>query len=377
VKTTTTKKTANARTTKTTTQRKRTTSTAKKSNSLTIQEFWDFFGVIEDNCGILKQLKGYEWVVRANREAKLQMFPKRVEYIYYPSHPNNRLIRQCLFDDNGDLKVILFLYNRGNGAMGAPDVDGYEAQKIKEKLQNDLSRTAYTNNAYDVNTASPVVRQMIEYKLGLSSTEPNGISSEESTQANDYCAQINSENYQRLKRILWIERVDAKSFNVHYGTENKQPTVTVKYTFSSDGPYKTKYEYSFDGMVKKEDFQSTISELSEVESEEVKTSEIMYDELDEQPAFPGGNQGLNSWLRENLIYPTVAQENGITGNVIVQFVVGKDGSISDARVTRGVDPSLDKEALRVVRSMPKWEPGKKDGECVNVRYTIPLSFRLQ
>ena len=83
------------------------------------------------------------------------------------------------------------------------------------------------------------------------------------------------------------------------------------------------------------------------------------------------------YLAKSIKYPIIAQENGIQGRVSCAFVVNKDGSIVDAEVVRGVDPSLDKEALRVINSMPKWSPGKQRGKPVRVKYTVPVTFRLQ
>lgn len=103
----------------------------------------------------------------------------------------------------------------------------------------------------------------------------------------------------------------------------------------------------------------------------------VFDVVEEQPSFPGGQGALMQWLHDNIKYPVIAAENGIEGRVIVQFVVSKTGSISDVRVARGVDPSLDKEAVRVVNNMPKWTPGKQNGTTVNVRYTLPVTFKLQ
>ena len=103
----------------------------------------------------------------------------------------------------------------------------------------------------------------------------------------------------------------------------------------------------------------------------------VFDVVEEQPSFPGGQGALMQWLRDNIKYPVIAAENGIEGRVIVQFVVSKTGSISGVTVVRGVDPSLDKEAVRVVSSMPNWTPGKQNGTTVNVRYTLPVTFRLQ
>ena len=98
---------------------------------------------------------------------------------------------------------------------------------------------------------------------------------------------------------------------------------------------------------------------------------------EEMPEFPGGMQECMKWLGKNINYPAEAKEKGTRGRVIIQFVVEKDGSITEAKVARGVDPLLDAEALRVINSSPKWKPGKQGGQPVRVKYTIPVAFRLQ
>ena len=102
----------------------------------------------------------------------------------------------------------------------------------------------------------------------------------------------------------------------------------------------------------------------------------VFDVVEQQPSFPGGPAVLQKWLRENVKYPAIAVENKIGGRVIVEFIVCKDGSISGAKVIRSVDPSLDKEAVRVISSMPRWTPGRQNGDVVNVRYTLPVTFYL-
>ena len=108
-----------------------------------------------------------------------------------------------------------------------------------------------------------------------------------------------------------------------------------------------------------------------------EVSNKVFDVVEEMPSFPGGNGALMSFLSSNIKYPVVAQENGVQGRVIVSFVVERDGSITDVKVARSVDPSLDREAQRVVKSMPKWKPGKQNGSAVRVKYTVPVVFRLQ
>lgn len=103
---------------------------------------------------------------------------------------------------------------------------------------------------------------------------------------------------------------------------------------------------------------------------------VVFEVVVEMPDFPGGQSALMEYLAKNIKYPATAHENGKQGRVIVSFVVKKDGSISDTKVVRGVDPYLDKEAERVITAMPNWKPGKQRGQAVNVRFTVPVTFRL-
>ena len=112
-----------------------------------------------------------------------------------------------------------------------------------------------------------------------------------------------------------------------------------------------------------------------VEEEE---EEVVFVVVESMPEFPGGQQALFKYLSDNIKYPVIAQENGIQGRVICQFTVNKDGSIVDIEVVRsGGDPSLDKEAVRVIKTMPKWKPGKQRGKPVRVKFTVPVRFKLQ
>ena len=99
--------------------------------------------------------------------------------------------------------------------------------------------------------------------------------------------------------------------------------------------------------------------------------------VEQMPEFPGGQAALFQFLSETVKYPVIAQENGIQGKCVVQFIVNKDGSITDVQILRsGGDPSLDKEAIRVIKAMPKWKPGIQKGKPVRVRYTVPVNFQL-
>lgn len=95
------------------------------------------------------------------------------------------------------------------------------------------------------------------------------------------------------------------------------------------------------------------------------------------PVFPGGEKELMKWLSNNLVYPAIAIEKGIRGKVLLRFVIGPDGSVGEVEIQRSLDPSCDKEAVRVIKKMPNWIPGKQNGNKVSVYYTLPIEFRLQ
>lgn len=113
-----------------------------------------------------------------------------------------------------------------------------------------------------------------------------------------------------------------------------------------------------------------------VEEEEESENHI-FTVVEKMPQFPGGDAALLKFIGNSIKYPVIAQENGIQGRVVVSFVVNRDGSVVDAEVMRSIDPSLDREALRVVGTMPKWSPGEQRGKPVRVKYTVPIQFRLQ
>ncbi len=131
-------------------------------------------------------------------------------------------------------------------------------------------------------------------------------------------------------------------------------------------------------------FDSEFDEEAEVEFQEVEVEEEVVEDTEEvfiiveqMPQFPGGDEALLKYLATSVKYPVIAQENGIQGRVFVSFVIDKNGDVTNVRVARPFDPNLDKEAVRVVQSMPKWTPGKQRGKAVKVSYNVPINFVLQ
>ena len=138
----------------------------------------------------------------------------------------------------------------------------------------------------------------------------------------------------------------------------------------------------------KEDTEENLREWDNAECEVLKAKEVIatesirpnpkkvYDVVEQMPSFPGGMKAMMEYLDKNIKYPVSAQKNLIEGRVILQFIVDEKGNLSDVKVARSVEPSLDAEAVRVVKAMPRWNPGTQQGKAVKVRYTLPVTFRL-
>ena len=168
--------------------------------------------------------------------------------------------------------------------------------------------------------------------------------------------------------------------------ENKKPEAKDNHADSREVPSPTqpstssgKVESTSQSAAKPEPakpVEAATSNNAAAESQATKADAI-HEVVDEPPSFPGGDAAQIAFLSNNLRYPAVAMEQGIQGRVVTQFVVDKDGSITDVKVVRSLDPMLDKEAVRLVKSMPKWTPGKLNGSPVRVKCILPISFRLQ
>ena len=118
--------------------------------------------------------------------------------------------------------------------------------------------------------------------------------------------------------------------------------------------------------------------VEEVQEETVEEEAIPFQMVEEKPTFNGGDANeFSKWVGRNMQYPEIAKENGVQGRVTLQFTVEKDGRVTGVKVLRGVDPALDKEAVRVVSSSPKWKPGKQRDKAVKVTYTFPVIFQLR
>ncbi len=149
---------------------------------------------------------------------------------------------------------------------------------------------------------------------------------------------------------------------------------------SQDEIMNSKVAVGFANVIGNDESGEVLKAKEALVTEPVKPKEEenkVFDVVEQMPSFPGGMAALMAYLQKSIKYPPVAEENGIQGRVVCTFVVERDGSVTDVRVAKSVDPSLDKEAVRVVSAMPKWIPGKQNGQSVRVKYTLPVTFRLQ
>ncbi len=117
--------------------------------------------------------------------------------------------------------------------------------------------------------------------------------------------------------------------------------------------------------------------MQEVGIAEPQPPQEVYTVVEQMPEFPGGQSSMMDFIREHLIYPTMAKENGVQGKVICSFIVGKDGAVYGETISRGIGSGCDQEALRVIHKMPRWKPGMQNGIPVNVKFNLPINFKLQ
>ena len=177
-----------------------------------------------------------------------------------------------------------------------------------------------------------------------------------------------------------IENIDngdvATDVMLEESAESEEDGREEKVTRTSDADTKTEKNADIpDFAVAAKSLEGHDSETRE--SKLAKPDDKVYDVVEQMPSFPGGPAALMQYISNSTRYSKVAEANGIQGRVTVQFVVEKDGSISGVKTMKSAEPSLDHEAERIVRSMPKWNPGKSNGSPVRVKYFVPVVFRLQ
>ena len=182
---------------------------------------------------------------------------------------------------------------------------------------------------------------------------------------NTICRMLNTESSKKTPQSEAAS--DSKAYSPVSSSANKD----VIYEKSNEATEET----DFVDDVDESDYSSDETALNEESS--YSDGNSINDREEVMPEFPGGPQALMDYLKANVIFPKIAEEEGIQGKVVVSYVIDVDGSVTDVKVVQSVHPALDKEAMRVVRNMPKWIPGKHDGKAVQVKYSLPINFYYQ
>ena len=182
---------------------------------------------------------------------------------------------------------------------------------------------------------------------------------------NTICRMLNTESSKKTPQSEAAS--DSKAYSPVSSSANKD----VIYEKSNEATEET----DFVDDVDESDYSSDETALNEESS--YSDGNSINDREEVMPEFPGGPQALMDYLKANVIFPKIAEEEGIQGKVVVSYVIDVDGSVTDVKVVQSVHPALDKEAMRVVKNMPKWIPGKQDGKAVQVKYSLPINFYYQ
>jgi len=199
---------------------------------------------------------------------------------------------------------------------------------------------------------------------------------EEEEQEEEEIVEFEEEIYPDQEEVLLEELVNSEKYTDFAMDDEKEKEVIKTAEEANEGTEMTATVEFHEGS---EEGNKVMSEEKVIveEKHEKEEEKVIHTIVEQMPTFPGGDAALMKYLSSNLRYPPRAEEMGIKGRVTCQFVVERDGSITDVKVVRGVDPDLDREAVRVIKSMPKWIPGKQNGKSVRVRYTCPINFTLQ
>lgn len=299
---------------------------------------------------------------------------------------------------------MVFAQTSGNWIRYYEDEDGtcfYRSDVKTDRNKNhyvwlriDLSSQARMELTNDLNSKTPIQSALWEIQFDSRYELAKPVQFFVLSQSGKTIAHFNGEgigDWEMVKDAGWIHEVAKRlkrQSNITYEEYRERPQKANKESIIHSGEVYNKLlakirekqieqTENASKLLKKQEEQEKNMPLSDTRDEERQDDNRVFDVVEEMPQFPGGPNALFEYLSKNMKYPTDAEENGIQGRVIVTFIVERDGSITNANIIKSVDPSLDKEAYRLVRSMPHWVPGKQSGSPVRVKYTVPITFRLQ
>lgn len=373
---------------------------------------WQFFNDHDTWSSDLdkEMTNGWEWAKdNSNLETVSRSYPIMVRYLASTAHPEYAIVDDVVYTKEGKLVRVLECRNA-------------DTREIKKYLY----RKDYADNKYNIKEKSAETQNHIKRQLGYKTTQTakekardakaaktykdirkadrarkTANTRQEYYKANQaykkaslgslaimdalfdfdsdgmsYIQQLENDHENDCKHVYSYRRIDNTSFEIKYTGQEKG--YTAKVTYTQDKPFKVKETttvVSEDEAMNIDDFKGG-SKHTNINMQTTSVEEGIYDVVEEMPSFPGGQAELMSYISKNIKYPVEAQTNKIQGRVICTFVVERNGSISNINIIKSVDSSIDNEAIRIIKSMPLWIPGKNKGEAVRVKYSLPIIFRL-
>lgn len=340
--------------------------------------------------------EGWEWIQNEESEYHDESYPLKMVYNTFKSHPQYKFIYYsnainledyAIFKNDGNLVRVGMKVYSGYLSDNRPIYEVYDMLLCRAYVKD------YNNNKYNFKKENVKAQNFVKKKLGLAPYNgPRHSAFVPYSEAGyRFLDQLRKDHESDFDNLLKCERIDNLSFKVTFGNESKEPTSTYKVTYVNRGSYR--YSITITDMPLEEIDWVKYEKKKPLENDDVETSsnkyitsrpvnshndvEKVFDVVEEMPQFPGGSSAMFEYIATSLKYPVKAEENGVQGRVVCTFVVDTDGSISEVKVVKSIDPTLDKEAKRIVQEMPKWIPGKQGGTPVRVKYTVPVTFRLQ
>lgn len=355
----------------------------------------------------------YSWISNEKGKEIEEKYPEPIKYLSYESHPDLRVITKnekkfndqfaSIYDNKGNLVDV-------NYPM---DIDiNIDNLSITSPLLLGIAKIAYLDDAHKIQSAEKNTKDYLTKELGLREKTKQELQKEErlgnallsgnkksmkreltravlnvDQQAINWLNQIADDNKNNFDLILNIERLDNKRFKVTYGDSKGQPTYDIIYTYRNNINFWTDkielYTFSRDITVNKSTFIPTFEQAfskntsnQEKNEKSLQNNEEIYTSVEIPAEFVGGYSALIKWIDNNLKYPEKALNDKIEGRCLVKLVIEEDGTISDLEIVRKINDDLEREAIRLVNKMPKWNPAKNNGKEVRSYFTLPINFKL-
>lgn len=326
---------------------------------------------------MVDKTEGWEWINSEKHISHNDSYPIKLSYSIFANYPQYKVVLDYdVLNDSPKANYKVFTNNGELVRIGMPIKHRYKlkyivTEEITTKLQSHVYIQDYRNDKYGFSKEDVKAQNYVKKELRLSpfNVARPKVNAGYSEIGKRFIEQLKEDHKNDFNNLLKCERLNDLSFKLTFGNEELEPTQTYMITYISKGAY----NYDFTISILPVEYVDKSELVAQTEKEKFKK---VYDVVEEMPQFPGGSSAMFEYLAKSIQYPSAAKANGMQGRVVCSFIVERDGSISDVKVTRSVDLSLDGEAQRVILSMPRWIPGKQNGVAVRVKYTVPVTFRL-